>query len=120
MIFTKYLGVLKPIATLRAWQYDFDTSTSSQLPRSPRMPSWRRMTSEDVPSAFALINKWSSQFDIGQVFDSEELAYNLLCSIPVHLYGGNELDNINNLNNITDLVSFNLINKMDMVFSISK
>ena len=32
----------------------------------------RRMTSEDVPSALALINKWSSQFEIRQIFRSEE------------------------------------------------
>ena len=56
-------------------------------PDPPRMPSWRRMTSEDVPSPFALINKWSSQFEIGQVFDGEEFAYNLLCSIlPNYVY----------------------------------
>ena len=30
------------------------------------------MTSEDVPSALALVNKWSSQFEIMQVFTSEE------------------------------------------------
>ena len=117
LIFTKYYGVMKPITTLHTWQYNFDNPTSSQLPSSPRTPGWRRMTSEDVPSALAFINKWSSQFEIGQVFDNEEeLAYNLLCLIlPNYVYTyivENEIDNI------TDLVSFKSINKMHMVFSI--
>ena len=117
LIFTKYFGVLKPITTLHTWQYNFDNPTSSQLPGSPRTSGWRRMTSEDVPSALAFINKWSSQFEIGQVFDSEEeLAYNLLCSIlPNYVY---TYIVENKINNITDLVSFKLINKMDTIFSI--
>ena len=64
--------ILKPLSTVHGWRYSFDHSTNSQLPSSPRTPGWRRMTSEDVPSALALINKWSSQFDIRQVFNSEE------------------------------------------------
>ena len=70
--------VSKPVTIIKQWNYK-NQLTSSQLPSSPRTPGWRRMTSEDVPSALALINKWSSQFEIRQVFNSEEeFAHNFL------------------------------------------
>ena len=65
-------GVYKPLATVIVWYYHFTHPTSYQLPSSPRTPGWRKMTSEDVPSALALVNKYSSQFEIRQVFTSEE------------------------------------------------
>jgi len=38
------------------------------------------MTSEDVSSALALVNKYSSQFEIRRVFTSEEeFSHNFLC-----------------------------------------
>ena len=63
--------LLKPVATYMVWKYQFNHPTTSQLPSSPRTPGWRRMTSEDVPSALALINKWSSQFEVMQTSISE-------------------------------------------------
>ena len=65
-------SLLKPVATYPIWKYEVNHSTTSQLPSSPRTPGWRRMTSEDVPSALALVNKWSSQFKVRQVFKNEE------------------------------------------------
>ena len=65
-------GLFKPVSTIMVWLYKFNQPTSSELPSSPRTPGWRRMTSEDVPSALALVNKWSSQFEVRQVFNSEE------------------------------------------------
>ena len=62
------LSIIKPLCNL--WKYFYSYPTSSQLPSSPKIPGWRRMTSEDVPSALALINKWSLQFEIRQVFNS--------------------------------------------------
>ena len=62
------------------------------------------MTSEDVPSALALINKWSSQFEISQVFNSkEEISYNFLNNFAVTYVVED------NPNNITDLVSYGLL-----------
>ena len=49
--------LFKPVSTIMEWLCYFDQLTSSQLPSSPRTPGWRRMTSEDVPSALAFINK---------------------------------------------------------------
>ena len=102
-----HLSVLKPISIIRVWKYFFDHPTNSQLPSSPRTPGWRRMTSEDVPSASALINKWSSRFEIRQVFNSEEeFAYEFLCPIlPNYVF----TYVVENAANITDLVSFRFI-----------
>ena len=47
------------------WTYQFN-QFASQLSSSPWLEE-----DEDVPSALALINKWSSQFEIRQVFNCE-------------------------------------------------
>ena len=93
--------VVKPLFTVHQWVYKFDYPTSSQLPSSTRTPGWRRMTSEDVPSALALINKWSSQFEIRQVFSSEEFSYYFPSQTYIYVVE-------NKAHDITDLVSFRL------------
>ena len=95
--------LLKPINTVIFWVYTFNKTTRSQLPSSPRTPGWRRMTSEDVPSALALINKWSSQFEIRQVLNSEEVSHNFLLQKHVCTYVVE-----NKSKNITDLISYSL------------
>ena len=46
---------------------------SHSLPyTTPRTVGLRRMTPSDVPKALALTNQYTSQFEIGQVFQSEE------------------------------------------------
>ena len=95
--------LFKPISTVMQWIYQFNQHTSSQLPCSPRTPGWRRMTSEDVPSALALINKWSSQFEIRQIFTSEEISYVFLLHKYVFTYVVEGKSN-----KITDLVSYSL------------
>ena len=103
----KYNSIVKPMITTYIWRYSFNHPTNTRLPSSPRTPGWRRMISEDVPSALALINKWSSQFEIRQVFSSEdEFAYQFLHpTTPYYAFTyivGNETDDI------TDLISFKL------------
>ena len=93
--------LLKPVSTITFWIYRFNKLTSTQLPSSPRTPGWRRMTSEDVPSALALINKWSSQFEIRQVFNSEEFSYEFLLQKDVNTYIVEDKSK-----NITDLISY--------------
>jgi len=93
-----------PVVTITMWLYDFTHPTSVQLPNSPRTPGWRKMISEDVPSVLALVNKYSSQFEIRQVFTSKEEFSHFLCpAIPNHVFTY-VVENENN--NITDLVSF--------------
>ena len=107
--------LVKPVVTYHMWKYQFNHPTSSQLPSSPRTPGWSRMTSEDVPSALALINKWSSQFEIRQVFkNEEECSYYFLdlcqgvsnLNVQVFTYVVQ-----NKSNQITDLVSYLLYSK---------
>ena len=93
--------LLKPISTITFWTFTFNKPTSSQLPSSPRTPGWRRMTSEDVPSALALINKWSSQFEIRQVLNSEEVSHSFLLQKDVYTYVVED-----KYRNITDLISY--------------
>ena len=98
--------LFKPVTTIIEWGLQFNQLTSSQLPSSPRTPGWRRMTSEDVPSALALISKWSSQFEIRQVFNSEEeFAHKFLLQKFIITYVIEDKPN-----NITDLVSYKLFN----------
>ena len=93
-------ALFKPVATIMEWLYQFNQPTSSQLPSSPKTPGWKRITSEDVPSALALINKWSSQFEIRQVFDSEEeFAHNFLLQKYVVTYVVEDKPNT-----VTDLI----------------
>ena len=97
-------SLLKPVTMIIEWRYQFSQFTSSQLPSSPRTPGWRRMTSEDVSSALVLINKWSSQFEIRQVFSSEEeISYNFLLQKFIFTYVVED-----KFNNITDLISYTL------------
>ena len=107
--------LLKPVTTIVWWSFQFDQLTSSQLPSSPRTPGWRRMISEDVPSALALINKWSSQFEIRQVFDNEEeLAYNVLLQKNVVTYVVEDKSS-----SISDLVTFVLFDPSTSVISLT-
>ena len=99
-----YYSLFKPVTTVMKWSYNFNQPTSSQLPSSPRTPGWRRMTSEDVPSALALINKWSSQFEIRQVLISEEeCAHTLLLQkhLPLYTYVVEDKPN-----SVSDVVSY--------------
>ena len=100
-LITVHSPLFKPVATLMVWAYALDQPTSSLLPSSPRTPGWRRMTSEDVPSALALIKKWSSQFEIRQVLNEEEFVYGALMQNNVITYVVED-----KLNNVTDLVSY--------------
>ena len=95
--------LLKPVTTITYWRYQFTHPTSAQLPNSPRTPGWRKMTSEDVPSALALVNKYSSQFEIRRVFTTEEeFSHNFLCPAVPNFVFTYVVENKSN--NITDLV----------------
>ena len=50
-----FVPVFKPVTTVTRWQCEM--SGQSQLPCFAKTPGWRRMTSEDVSSALALVNK---------------------------------------------------------------
>ncbi|XP_065915601.1 glycylpeptide N-tetradecanoyltransferase 2-like [Dysidea avara] len=102
-IFLSMAGIFKPVTTHTLWTFQFTNSTSYQLPNSPRTPGWRRMTSEDVPSVLAFVNKYLSQFEIRQVFTSEEeFSHHFLCPALPNYVITYVVEN--ETNNITDLV----------------
>ena len=75
-----YLGsdsIFKPFVILTQYEFKF---SYSQLPSAPKTPGWRAMTSKHIPSALALTNKYTPQFEIRQVFQSEEeFSYYFMC-----------------------------------------
>ena len=69
MLTTKRV-IPKPVIIHDAYACDL---RSHSLPyTSPRTVGLRRMKPSDVPKAFTLTNQYTSQFEIGQVFQSEE------------------------------------------------
>ena len=109
-IFSISSTFFKPVITSMYWHCSFTDTTSYQLPNSPRTPGWRKMTSEDVPSVLALVNKYSSQFEIRQVFTSEEeFSHHFLCpGIPNRPDSTSVSTYVVINNNITDLASYYL------------
>ena len=103
--------IIKPIAALTSWKFNF--MWNFPLPHSPKTPGWRAMTSKDIPSALALTNKYASQFEIGQVFQSEEeFSHYLMCPVienymQVYVVEDPVTDNI------TDVAGFRLDQTVD-------
>jgi len=57
------------VVTLSLWHYN----CYEPLPYStPQTVGLRKITSEDIPSALVVTNKYTSKFEIGHVFQSEE------------------------------------------------
>ena len=107
-LYKRSIGFCKPVATITTRLYQFSHPSSHQLPISPTTPGWRRMTSKDVPSALALVNKYSSQFEIRQIITSEEFSHHFLSpAIPNNVF---TYVVENDSNNITDLVRLVLTN----------
>ena len=80
LMYSKH-SILKPVSTKTGWTYIFHQNNTS-LPHSPKTPGWRAMKSKDIPSALSLTNKYTSQFEIGQVFQSEEeFSYYIMCPV---------------------------------------
>ena len=74
------------------------------------------MTSEDVPSALALVNKYSSQFEIRQVFTSEEeFSHHFLCpAVPNYAFA---YVVESETNGISDLVAYHLCSEEDYLYA---
>ena len=75
------------------------------LPYTTRTVGLRRMTPSDVPKALALTNQYTSQFEIGQVFQSEEEFSNWFLS-PLRDDIITYVVEEPNSGNITDMFSF--------------
>jgi len=95
--------LLKPFVVFTKWytflanQHFFFTVTRG----------WRKMTPEDVPGALRLVNNYSSQFEVGTIYNNaEDFAHVFLCSEIPNLVATYIVENDNK---ITDLVSYNCI-----------
>ena len=74
--------VFKPVVTVPHLIYSYEHSV---LPyQSPKTIGLRIITSKDIPKALALTNQYSLQFEVSQIFQSEEeFSHHFLCpSIP--------------------------------------
>ena len=102
-IFTRYRAIPKPVITYDVYSW---VLRLQPLPyTTPRTVGLRRIKQSDVPNAFTLINQYTSQFEIGQAFLSEEeFSHWFLSPLQdeVTTYVVEEL----NSGNITDLFSF--------------
>ena len=96
--------VFKPVVTVSHLVYSYEHSV---LPyQSPKTIGLRRITSKDIPKALALTNQYSLQFEISQIFQSEEeFSHWFLCpSIPDYVITYVVEDPVTG--DITDLFSF--------------
>ena len=106
-------SILKPVAILNQWHYNFKDTYNLPLPHSPTTPGWRTMTSKDIPSALALTNKYTSQFEIGQVFQSEEeFSYYFMCPV-IENYMHTYVVEDPVTGDITDVAGFRLEQSLD-------
>ena len=104
-IFTKQIVIPKSVISYDVYVWD---SNRKSLPyTSPRTAGLRRMKESDVPKALALTNQYTSQFKIGQVFQSEEeFTHWFLCPLQDDVITYVVENPING--NITDMFSFRL------------
>ena len=104
-IFTKQLVIPKSVISYDVYVWD---SNIKSLPyTSPRTVGLRRMKASDVPKAMALTNQYTSQFEIGQVFQSEEeFSHWFLCPLRDDVVSCVVEDPISG--DITDMFSFHL------------
>ena len=100
--------IIRPTMTLTLWVYNFSHPSYPLRNDYPKTAGLRRMTPKDVPRALALTNKYSSKFEIRQLFQTEKefLHYFLCPSISDYMVTYVVEDPVNG--NITDLFGFRL------------
>ena len=100
--------IIAPIVTITTWSYDFALPKAAELPQSINTPGWRRMKAQDVSSALALTNSYTSQFKVAQVFQSEEeFSHYCLCDSLPHFINTFVVEDPST-GKITDLISYQL------------
>ena len=104
--------ILKHVISVCQW---YSILSDLDLPPSkyPKTVGLRRMMAKDIPSALTITNKYASQFEIGQVFQTEEeFSHCFFCSsISNYIITYVVEDSITG--NITDMFSFNLTTYKD-------
>ena len=106
--------ILKPVTTVTSWTYIFH-GENLPLPHSPKTPGWRAMTSKDILSALTLTNKYTSQFEIGRIFQSEEeFSYCFMCPM-IENYMQTYVVEDPVTHDITDVVGYKLDKSKDSI-----
>ena len=110
--------VFKPVVIVSHLVYDCEHSV---LPyQSPKTIGLRRITSKDIPKALALTNQYSLQFEISQIFQSEEeFSHWFLCpSIPDYVTTYVVEDPVTG--DITDMFSFRALSSTSQKLSVAQ
>ena len=106
MVGLPYPEIIKPISTLTLWSYVF---SEPFLPGSLKTVGLRKMTEKDIPSALALTNQYTSQFEIRQIFQTEEefSHYFFNSSLPNFVFTY-VVEDLSTAGSITDMFCFKL------------
>jgi len=98
---------LKPVTVITTWGCFVFHPAQSLLFSSYKTSGWREIMSKDIPGALALVNKYLSQFEIGQFFTSEEEFCHHFMNQSVRRFIYTYV--VVSQNSITDLVSYRLL-----------
>ena len=100
--------IIRPTTTLAFWVYNFSHPIHSLPYNSPRTAGLRGMRPNDIPSVLALTNQYVSQFEIAQIFQTENEVFHtfLWSAIPDCIITYVIEDPING--DISDLFGFRL------------
>ena len=111
MIELQYPEIIKPISTLILWRCIF---SEPFLPGSLKTVGLRKMTAKDIPSALALTNQYTSQFEIGQIFQTEEEFSHYFFNLSLPDFVSTYVVEDPSTGSITDMFSFRLLkNRID-------
>jgi len=100
--------IIKPIVIFTIWSYHFYLANPTLPYSAPRVAGLRKMLHKDVTKAFTLTNQYVSQFEIRQVFQTEEeFSHYFLCpSMPGYISAYVVEDPVTT--NITDIIGFKI------------
>jgi len=106
MILSPQDRLFQPVVMLTSWNnYLFETPKYLQS-GSSRIAGWKKMTAAHIRSSLTLVNEYSSQFEVGQIFVSEEeFSHHFLCPAVANLVSTYVVES---KGTVTDLVSFKL------------
>ena len=100
--------IIKPIVIFTIWSYHFYLANPPLPYSSPRVAGLRRMVHRDISKALTFTNQYVLEFEIGQVFQTEEeFSHYFLCpSMPGYISAYVVEDPVTE--NITDIIGFKI------------
>jgi len=97
--------IIKPVSVFSTWVYSFG-HPHPQLVTSviPKTPGLRKISSKDIPKARNLVNSYASNFEISQIFKSEEEFLHYFLNPSHRTYVVEDSSS----HSITDMFTFNI------------